>query len=66
MTHTKEQPREFTIEKACEYARQSGKNTRFYYNVCGWHTYFTLEPTPATPTGMLKGFPRSVIIKGKC
>ena len=65
MENIKELPREFTIEKACEYARERRKNTRFYYNVCGWHTYFTLEPTFATPTGKLKGFPRSVILKGK-
>ena len=56
---------EFTVEQACEYARSKKKNTRFYYNVFGWQTYFTLKPTFATPSGKLKGFPRSVIIKGK-
>ena len=30
----------------------------FYFNVYGWDTYYTLEPTFATPTGNLKGFPR--------
>jgi hypothetical protein len=64
MTHT-QTPQEFTIEKACEYARARKRNTRFFYNVYGWQTYFTLKPTFATPTGKAKGFPRSVIIKGK-
>ena len=60
-----ETPEEFTIEKACEYAQKRGKNTRFYYNVFGWSTYYTLKPTTATPSGRLKGFPRSVILNGK-
>lgn len=60
-----ETPQEFTIEKACAYARERGKNTRFYYNVYGWSTYFTLKPTFATPSGRLKEYPRSVILKGK-
>lgn len=58
-----ELPQEFSIEQATDYAYKRGKNTRFYYNFYGWHFYFTLKPTFATPTGRLKDFPRSVVLK---
>jgi hypothetical protein len=55
---------EFTKEQAKEYLKQKGKKSgRFYHNVYGWETYLTLKPTFATPTGKLKGFPRTVIVK---
>ena len=38
------------------------KRARFFYNVYGWTSYFTLEPTFATPSGKLKEFPREVEI----
>lgn len=56
---------EFTTTQAIEYAKKRGKNTRFYYNVFGWSTYYTLKPTFATPTGKLRGFPRCIIFKHK-
>lgn len=50
----------FTLEQAKEYVRQQGKKALvFYWNVFGWDTYLTLEPTFATPTGILKSFPRT-------
>jgi len=57
-------PKEFTVEQAVEYVNyEVKKTTTFYNNVYGWNTYLTLEPTFATPTGKLKGFPRSYKIK---
>lgn len=56
-------PLEFTMKEAQEYTTKRGKNTKFYYNVFGWDTYFTLKPTFATPTGKAKGFPRIIIFK---
>lgn len=56
-------PIEFTMKEAQEYTTKRGKNTKFYYNVFGWTTYFTLKPTFATPTGKAKGFPRIIIFK---
>ena len=55
--------KKFTYEEAQEYIRSKGrKRMTFYFNVYGWNTYYTLEPTFATPTGNLKGFiPFSVI-----
>ena len=51
--------KEFTYEEAQEYIRNKGrKRMTFYFNVYGWNTYYTLEPTFATPTGKLKEFPR--------
>jgi hypothetical protein len=55
--------KEFTIESALLYTWERKRNTKFYYNVFGWHTYFTLKPTQATPTGKDKKFPRSLILK---
>ena len=55
--------KEFTFNEAKEYVIQRGKNTRFYCNVFGWQKYYTLKPTFATPTGKLKDFKRSIIIK---
>jgi hypothetical protein len=54
---------EYTTQQAHEYAKQRNKPTRFYLNVYGWNTYLTLKPTFATPTGKLKAFPKSLIIK---
>lgn len=54
---------EYTTKQAQEYAKQRNKPTKFYLNVYGWNTYLTLKPTFATPTGKLKGFSKSIIIK---
>lgn len=51
--------KEFSLEEAKEYIRSRGKKQGdFYFNVYGWQTYYTLEPTFATPSGRLKEFPR--------
>lgn len=50
----------FTLEQAKEFVRTQGKKALvFYVNIFGWNSYYTLEPTFATPTGKLKGFPRT-------
>jgi len=54
---------EYSLKDAQLYTTAKGKNTKFYYNVFGWNTYFTLKPTFATPTGKAKGFPRIIIFK---
>lgn len=55
--------REFTLLEAKEYLREKGKvRGRFYFNIYGWRSYFTLEPTFATPTGKLKGYPRTKMV----
>jgi hypothetical protein len=54
---------EYTTQQAQQYAKQRNKPTKFYLNVYGWNTYFTLSPTFATPTGKLKTFPISITIK---
>ena len=56
-------PQEFTKEQAQEYTQKRGKNTRFYFNIYGWSSYFTLTPTFATPSGRLKDFPRCKVFK---
>lgn len=38
------------------------KRARFFVNFYGWSSYFTLEPTFATPSGRLKEYPREVEI----
>ncbi|GHM98803.1 hypothetical protein WSM22_02930 [Cytophagales bacterium WSM2-2] len=54
---------EFSKAQAIELVEQSGKESKvFFYNVFGWDTYFTLEPTSSTPTGKAKGFPSRVKI----
>ena len=57
--------REFHSEKeAKEYLKSIGKKSgRFYWNIFGWDTYLTLEPTMSTPSGKLKGFPRTKIVR---
>ena len=55
--------KEYTIDQAKEYALKEGKPIRFFVNVYGWSTYYTLKPTFATPTGKLKEFPRTVKFK---
>lgn len=56
--------KEFTKEEAKEYLKSKNKKSgRFYINIFGWSSYLTLKPTFATPTGVLKGFKRSVVIK---
>jgi hypothetical protein len=47
--------KEYTKKEAIE----SGIK-EFYFNVYGYDTYYTTEPTFATPTGNLKEFPRKV------
>ena len=49
--------KEYTIEEAIKSPQKY-----FYFNIFGWKTYFTLEPTLATPTGKLwyEGFPRII------
>lgn len=56
---------EFNTELDCKkYLLDNNlKSKRFYFNIFGWDTYFTLDPTFATPSGKLKGFPNSKIIK---
>ena len=53
----------YTTQQAQQYAKERNKPTKFYFNVYGWQTYFTLKPTFATPTGKLKAFPKSITIK---
>lgn len=53
-----------SLKSAQAYLKKKGKKSgRFYNNVMGWSRYLTTEPTPATPTGRAKGFPRTVIVK---
>lgn len=55
---------EFSKQQAIDYLKSKGKTSgRFYNNVYGWKSYYTLEPTFATPTGKAKGFARTIIIK---
>jgi antirestriction protein len=55
--------REFSFKQAVNFVNESGKEKMsFYYNVFGGSVYYTLEPTFATPTGRLKGFPSKVTI----
>jgi hypothetical protein len=58
-----ELPKEFSMQQAQQYATMRNKPTKFYFNVFGWQTYYTLKPTFATPTGKAKGFPRIIIFK---
>ena len=47
------------IQECQDYLRSTKqKKAIFYFNVYGWSSYFTLEPTFATPSGRLKDFPR--------
>lgn len=55
-------PLEFDYFQAQEYADKRGKNTRFYRNVMNWRLYYTLVPTPATPSGKHRDFPRTITI----
>ena len=51
------------IQECKDYLKATNqKRAKFYVNVYGWTTYFTLEPTFATPSGKLKEFPREVEI----
>ena len=55
--------KEFSLAQAISYIKDAKKDRMsFYYNVYGGNVYFTLQPTFATPTGKLKGFPRMVTI----
>lgn len=55
---------EFSFEDAQNYIRNKGnKQGRFYVNFYGCNIYYTLNETFATPTGKLKGFPKTRIIK---
>lgn len=54
---------EYTTKQAQEYAKERNKPTKFYFNVYGWSVYLTLKPTFATPSGKMKAFPKSIIIK---
>jgi antirestriction protein len=55
--------KEFSLAQAIFYIKDAKKDRMsFYYNVYGGDDYFTLQPTFATPTGKLKGFPRMVTI----
>lgn len=58
-----ELPKEFSMQQAQEYTTMRNKPTKFYFNIFGWETYYTLKPTFATPTGKSKGFPRIIIFK---
>jgi hypothetical protein len=55
---------EFKNIQACkDYLKETNqKRARFFVNFYGWNSYFTLEPTFATPSGRLKEFPREVEI----
>jgi antirestriction protein len=55
--------KEFSLADAIAFIKGAKKDRMtFYYNVYGGNDYFTLEPTFATPTGKLKGYPRKVTI----
>lgn len=55
--------KEYTLEQAIKYLEDNGlKEKEFFFNVYGWSTYYTLEPTFATPSGKHEDFPRSVMI----
>lgn len=49
-----------TIKEATSHLRNVKAKGKIpiYYNIYGWTTYFTLEPTFATPTGNHPDFPR--------
>lgn len=51
------------IQECKEYLKATKqKKAIFYFNVYGWSSYFTLEPTFATPSGRLKEYPRKAEI----
>jgi hypothetical protein len=55
--------KEFSLAEAIVFIKKAGKDKMtFYYNVYGGNDYFTLQPTFATPTGKLKGYPSKVTI----
>lgn len=55
------EPLTFYSEKAVYKYMLDKKRRRmkFYFNVWGWTTYLTLEPTGSTPTGKHPDFPRT-------
>lgn len=55
---------EYSAKEATKLIKGRKQSVLMYYNVFGWSTYFTLEPTFATPTGKLwkDGFPKVVKI----
>jgi antirestriction protein len=55
--------KEFSLAQAIAFIKEAKKDRMtFYYNVYGGNDYFTLEPTFATPTGKMKGYPSKVTI----
>jgi len=55
--------KEFSLAQAIDFIKEAKKDKMtFYYNVYGGDDYFTLQPTFATPTGKLKGYPSKVTI----
>jgi antirestriction protein len=55
--------KEFSLAQAIDFIKEAKKDRMtFYYNVYGGNDYFTLQPTFATPTGKLKGYPSKVTI----
>jgi antirestriction protein len=55
--------KEFSLAEAIIFIKDAKKDKMtFYYNVYGGNDYFTLQPTFATPTGNMQGFPRKVTI----
>lgn len=51
---------EYTREKVRQILKENNYQycVKLFYNVYGWDVYYTTQPTFATPTGVLKGFPR--------
>lgn len=61
--NTQIEVKEYSKDEAIQYMKDNTlTKKRWYYNVYGWSTYYTLKPTFATPTGKAKGFPRCITI----
>jgi hypothetical protein len=57
---------EYTIENVIDILKENNLfSVKLFYNCYGWNTYYTTEPTFATPTGVLykEGFPAKVNIE---
>jgi hypothetical protein len=51
---------EYSFEQCQEYLREHNLESKdFYVNIYGWQRYYTLEPTFATPSGILPKYPRT-------
>lgn len=56
----------YSIENVIDILKENNQfSVKLFYNCYGWNTYYTTEPTSATPTGVLykDGFPAKVKIE---